>query len=388
MARKFLTAVDLGKNELQNAAVQSLGAAPSTPVKFQLYGNSGDNTLYWWDGTTWQSAKGGASSFPGYGSVPAETTFGIAKADGSAATVARSDHTHGSPLHDDAAHAAVHLSALAAPLVDVTFNGFHLINLGTPVNPNDATTKNYVDNLVNGLSWKDSVKVGTTANITLSGTQTIDGTAVVVNDRVLVKDQTDPTQNGIYQVSNATWNRASDMDFPNEFYNATVWVEQGTAQSDTAWVMTTNQPITIGTSPITWVQFSGGAMPVAGAGLVKTGNTYDVVAADASIVVAADSVAVGYAGSAANYGTAATAARSDHVHDFVYTKKVSMNCSAGTSTVVNHNLGTRQVTVDVYRNTAPYDSVECDIERTDQNNVTVRFATAVSGADFMILVFA
>jgi hypothetical protein len=135
VARSFLTAINLNKNELQNAAVQNLGAAPASPVKGQLYFNStgGDNTLYWWDGTSWIPAKATGGAFPGYGSVPAETTFGITKNDGAATTVARSDHTHGSPLHDNAAHSAVNLNALAAPTGAVSMGGQLVTNVATPV---------------------------------------------------------------------------------------------------------------------------------------------------------------------------------------------------------------------------------------------------------------
>ena len=142
MARKFLTAIDLGKNELQNAAVQSLAGAPGSPVKFQLYGNTGDNTLYWWDGAQWIAAKAAAGAtpagtvttqavgdaavvgvstnfaredhkhgMPAFANPTATTTFGLSVVNGSAATIARSDHTHGTPTHDAAAHAAIPLSA-------------------------------------------------------------------------------------------------------------------------------------------------------------------------------------------------------------------------------------------------------------------------------------
>ena len=100
MARKFLTAIDLTQQELQNARVQNLGSAPSTPVKGQLYFNTSDSTLYWCEnnvGPVWVPAKATGGAFPGYGSVLAETTFGIARSDGAGSTVARADHTHGSP---------------------------------------------------------------------------------------------------------------------------------------------------------------------------------------------------------------------------------------------------------------------------------------------------
>ena len=127
MSRKFLIALDLGKNELQNAVVQNLASAPSSPVKGQLYFNStgGDNTLYWWDGSSWVPAKATGGAFPGYGTVPAETSYSIAKSDGAATTVARSDHTHGTP-------ALPTHNALVAT-ADVAFSGFKLTGVGTPI---------------------------------------------------------------------------------------------------------------------------------------------------------------------------------------------------------------------------------------------------------------
>ena len=141
MSRKFLTNLDLGKNQLIQAAVENLASAPSSPVKGQLYFNStgGDNTLYWWDGSAWVPAKATGGAFPGYGAVPAETTYGIAKADGAATTVARSDHTHGTPALPT--HNALTATA------DVAFAGFKLTGVGTPQAGTDAVTKDYADNL-------------------------------------------------------------------------------------------------------------------------------------------------------------------------------------------------------------------------------------------------
>ena len=185
MARKFLTPIDLSKNELQNAVIQNLGSAPGSPVKGQMYFNStgGDNTLYWYDGAGWVPAKASGGAFPGYGAVPAETTYNIAKNDGAATTVARSDHTHGTPALPT--HNALTATA------DVAFSGFKLTGIGTPSAGTDATTKDYVDNLSAGLAWKDACRIATTANVTQSGLTAIDGVTPVANDRILLQGPVD-----------------------------------------------------------------------------------------------------------------------------------------------------------------------------------------------------
>ena len=368
MSRKFLVAIDLAKNELQNGVVHNLAGAPASPAKGQLYMNTTDNTMYWWDGTTWQSAKGGGSSFPGYGSVPAETTFGLAQADGVATTVARSDHTHGSPVHNAAAHSTIPLNSFAAPTGPIGMAGFTIGSVGTPLGQADAANKGYVDGLINGLSWKGAVRAATTANIALSGTQTIDGVAVIGADRVLVKNQTNQTENGIYTCAVGAWTRAVDLDAAIEFPSATTFVREGTANADTSWTCT-NDSVIIGTTNVTWVQAGGPGAVTAGAGMTQSGNTLNVIGGT-GIAVAADSVAIDTTYFNTNY-----------------TRRASANCVAATSTTVTHNFGLRAVKVEVFRNSSPWDTVDCDVERPDTNSVTVRFAVAPTAGEYTILVF-
>jgi hypothetical protein len=472
MSRKFLTHIDLAKNELQNAVIQNV-ARPSSPSKGQIYLDSTDSTLYWYDGTAWVSARGGGTGFPGFGPVTQEQTFGSVKNDGVATTTARADHTHGNPVHDAAAHNSIPLSALGVPTASVNLNGQTITNLGPPVNGTDASNKTYVDNLMAGLSWKDTVRASTASNITLSGTTTIDGNvALQVGDRVLMRGMTVPAQNGIYIVQAGAWTRATDADSEAELLNAAVFVSEGVSYADTAWVCTTNAPITVGTTNLTWVQFAGGGAVTAGAGLTQTGNTLDV-GAGTGISVTADQVAIGdpellaLAGvtSAADQvpyfngvgtatttpltsfgrdlidsadsgaarlslgvaawsrqyiagaglvgggdmtadrtfdvgaGTGITVAADAVALDTAYTDaryalkasgvgRFAMNVGAATSQVVNHALNTRDVQVQVYRVAAPYDTVDCDVERTDVNNVTVRFSTAPAANEYRVLVLA
>ena len=136
-------------------------------------------------------------------------------------------------------------------------------------------TKQYVDNIAQGLNTKAPVLVATTANITLSGEQTIDGFTTSLS-RVLVKNQTLPANNGIYLSNPAAWTRALDADTWNELVSAYVFVEEGTINGDTGWVCTVDPGGTLGVTAVTWVQFSGAGTYTAGTGLTLTGTQFSI----------------------------------------------------------------------------------------------------------------
>lgn len=183
------------------------------------------------------------------------------------------------------------LDQMAAPDAAVGFNSQRITSLADPVSAQDAATKAYVDASVLGLDVKQSVRVATTANITLSGTQTIDGVAVIAGDRVLVKDQSTGANNGIYVVAAGAWARSDDASVSAEVTSGMyAFVEEGTANADAGFILTTNNPITLGTTALTFVQFTGAGQITAGAGLTKTANTIDVVGTANRITVNADSV--------------------------------------------------------------------------------------------------
>src|SRR5215475_11644478 len=389
-------AVDLVKNEIRNAVMQNLGSAPASPVKGLMYFNSSDNTFYWYDGTTWVAAKAGAGAtpattvttqaigdapvvgtltnfaredhkhgMPAFGAVTAQTTFGLASGSGSAATVMRSDHTHGTPTHVHADHAAITHSALAPPTADVSWGGFKLTSLGTPTAATDASTKGYVDAAISGLSWKDACKAATTANITLSGLTAVDGYTPAANDRVLLKNQTAGAENGIWVAASGAWARATDAAAAGDLLNAAVFVSEGTVNADTAWVMTTNAPITVGTTALTWVQFSVGGTYVAGGGLTLTGNTFDV-GAGTGITVAADTVAV-------DTTVIATQAYVNTAVTGVTKKFAAALTGTASPETVTHNLNTRDVMVRVLNGASPYTAVEVDWDAATVNTVTIRY---------------
>ena len=173
--------------------------------------------------------------------------------------------------------------------------------------------KSYVDAVANGLDVKASVKVATTANLAATynngngtltassnGAISVDGVTLSVNDRILVKDQTTQTQNGFYKVT-ATGSggaafvltRTPDADAASELTGgAFTFVEEGTANADNGYVLTTNGTPTLGTTNITFEQFSGAGQISAGDGLTKTGNTIDVVGTADKITVSANALTI------------------------------------------------------------------------------------------------
>lgn len=182
-----------------------------------------------------------------------------------------------------------------------TVTGAVVTGLSTPSADSDAATKAYVDGVVTGLDVKASCVVATTANISLAGTQTIDGVAVTVGQRVLVKDQSSAAANGLYLVASGSWTRTTDFDNWSEVPSAFVFIEAGSTNMNNGYVCTSTAGGTIGSTAITWSQFSGAGQITAGAGMTKSGNTLDVGTASSSrIVVNANDIDLATTGVSAN----------------------------------------------------------------------------------------
>jgi hypothetical protein len=291
---QFYAPIDLLRNELRNAILQNLAAAPSNPNPGQQYFNTATSTMYYWSGTAWvpmTAAAGGPPTGPaggdlggaypdpsvvrasnGFSVLAGRTTFPAAT------TQANSVLFGASPvgIWGQGGTSLMLEGNVAVNGGTLSLSGSRILSVATPTADTDAANKAYVDGLVSGLTWKATCRVATTANITLSGTQTIDGVAVVAGNRVLVKNQTAASANGIYVAAATGWSRAPDVNTGDSLVNAAAFVSEGTTQADTAWVVTTNAPITIGTTAITWVQFGAGAVYAAGNGLMLTGNVFAV----------------------------------------------------------------------------------------------------------------
>ncbi len=199
---------------------------------------------------------------------------------------------------------------LKANLASPTFTG--TVTVPTPTNATDASTKAYVDAVAQGLSVKASVRLATAAalptntylagviTITATGVLTVDGVAVALNDRLLVQNEATGANNGIYLCTTAgavgvaaVLTRATDSNPGAKILGGFVFTEAGTVNAAAGFVNTNTSAPTLGTTAITYTQFSGAGEITAGAGLTKTGNTLDVVGTANRIVVSADAVDVG-----------------------------------------------------------------------------------------------
>lgn len=268
---------------IKRRAAGGAAGAPATLKNAELAYSEVDNILYYGYGDN--------------GSGVATSIIGIA---GSGNSI-----THDQISDFDAGVQANTLDSLAQPVAAVAMNDQLLTGLADPVSDQDAVNKRYADALVTGLDIKDSVRAATLSNITLSGTQTIDGVNLVAGDRVLAKDQSDATTNGIYVVAAGAWSRSSDADnTPTGEVTSGMYtfVEEGSTHADAGFVLSTDEPITLGVTELNFVQFSGAGQVSAGAGLLKTGNTLDIGTASTDrIVVNANDIDLATHGTAGTY---------------------------------------------------------------------------------------
>lgn len=293
------------------------------------------------------------------------------------------------------------------------------VNVGDPTNPADAATKSYVDNLLAGFRWKEPVRAATTGNITLSGAQTVDGVSVVASDRVLVKNQTDGSENGIYVASAGAWTRATDADTSAKLDSATVMVRQGTANGDKAFTQTADAP-TVGTTPLVWTQVGGGnSYSADGQGLELSGTTFSIELDGSTLTKGANGLRVGsgaagsgltesagvlavnpgsgleldgdavrIASSAAGTGLTGGGGSALAINTSVVVRKYAANVgamTAGTPLNITHGLNTTDVTVQTFEVSGGA-LVELDVKIVDANNISLTAAAAQSSGTFRVVV--
>ncbi|MFI6900329.1 hypothetical protein ACIBKY_03655 [Nonomuraea sp. NPDC050394] len=365
----------------------SSSTEPNSPVAFELWASPASGKAFWrTPGGTWMALDDVADGTITNAKVAANAAISLSKL--ATNPLDRAQHTGTQPAATIADFVtqvrANRLDQLAAPGADIALAGYRLTNLGAPVNANDAARLADVHAAAAGISVKPAVRVATTATITLSGLQTIDGVSVQAGDRVLVKNQTTTTQNGLYTAASGAWTRTTDALNPNTF----VFVSEGTSLAETGWAISTNGAIVVGTTAIAWAQFAGGGGGGgAGAGLVQNGGNTDIVAADGSIIVQPDSISVGLVpiGKGGTGATTATAARTALGIGGSFSADLPA-LTPGAWHNVTHSLGSLDVAEPSFREVATGEFVEMDSKVIDANTVAVRSALAVTAATIRIKV--
>ena len=433
MAQKFLTNLDLNSNQLINAKFEALATNPSSGnFEGRMYFNTATFTVMVYANGAWRKSVHSIVSGGGAGIAEALTvsesngtvtlTLAVADADSAGLLTAA--------FFTDLTNATSSATANAIAKRDASGN----ISVATPSADGHAATKGYVDSARSGLDVKQSVRVATTAAINLSSDleagDVVDGVTLVAGDRVLVKNQGTASENGIYvAVASAAGaaSRATDADSNTEVTAGMfTFVEEGTVNADSGFVLTTDGPITLGSTSLVFVQFSGAGQITAGDGLTKSGNTINAVGTADRITVNADSVDIAstYVGQStittlgtittgvwngtdvavADGGTGASDATTARTNLGIKTTAGAATTSAATlarvaaqgntahvsgtsTTAVVHNFNTTDVIVQVYE-VATGETVVGDVNRTNADTVTVVLLGNHSANAFRIVVTA
>jgi len=367
--RRFLQNIDLAHNELLNTRIQVLSSAPSTPSEGWVYYDSTKHQFGYYNGTEW--IYGSTYTLP----EASSTVLGGVKLKGDL------EGGTGASPHVTNLHLAANTEV-----------GHKLTKLSAPTEAEDAANKAYVDSKINGLSWKNPVYVGTfvalpactatgeflEANAT--GTLTIDGKEPPLNSRVLVKNQVEAKNNGIFEIvikgeAGVKWKmaRTTDANTTVELSDAAVFAEEGTENADHEFVQTATVT-TIGTTAQTWVEFQSGISVVGdGTYTERSGNKIELKPFTTSPSLPAEGAV-----SAASKGGS---------------RKVSFAITGNNSLTefsLAHNLNTRLLQVQAQENSAgnPSAPVEIGWEPSGANEVKVSFAVKPAAAEsFFVSIF-
>jgi hypothetical protein len=431
MAQKFLTNIDLNQNQLINATFEVVGTDPTVGnFDGRLIFNSTEGVIKVYDATLpgWRKAITSIEAAGLY-----STAITVSESNG-AVTITPNLATSASAglmsASDYSKLADATSEATANKLVIRDANG--QAKFGTPTDDSHAATKGYVDAARSGLDVKASVRAATTGPINiatdLENGDTLDTTVTLATgDRVLVKNQSTASENGIYvvQASGAAV-RATDFDSNAEVTpGAFTFVEEGTVNADSGWVVTTNGTINVGVTSIEWAQFSGAGQVIAGDGLSKSGNTLNVnVVADRTAITSdAVDIASTYAGQSSittlgtigtgtweatdvgvahggtgsstesgartNLASAAAEASGRTTSTPSLARVAKQACAASvagvSTTTVTHNFNTKDVLVQVYE-VSTGATVIGDTLRSTNDTVSVTLYGTISAADYTIVV--
>jgi len=295
MAMKFVTNLDINQNQLLNVTFEKLATDPSSGnFEGRLIYNTTTDTVKVYTGSAWKS-------------LPHTLSAGGSHTD--ALTISESNGTVTLTLNlADTDSAGLMPAAMWQMLTDATDDATasKLVKrdangnakVADPTDNAHIATKGYVDAARQGLDVKASVRVASVAPVAIASAleagDIIDGVTLAEGDRVLLKNQSTASENGIYVVvasGAGAASRAPDADTSAKVTTGMfTFVAEGTVNGDNGFVLTTNDAITLGTTGLTFVQFSGAGQVIAGAGLTKSGNTIDVVGTADRITINADSV--------------------------------------------------------------------------------------------------
>lgn len=428
MATKFLTNLDLVQNQIVNATFEVLATDPNTGnFEGRLIYNSTEDTIKVYSGSAWRKMLHAVQSGGSY-----TDAITISESNGTITLTLNLADTDSAGLLSSAFWNDLNdatSDATASKLAKRDANGN--IKVATPTDPAHAATKGYVDAARSGLDVKQSVRAATTGPLTIASDleagDVVDGVTLVAGDRVLVKDQSTGSENGIYVVSaTGAASRADDADTSAEVTAGMfTFVSEGTVNADSGWVLTTNDAITLGTTPLTFAQFSGAGQVTAGNGLTKSGNTIDAVGTADRITVNADSIDIAstYSGQSSittvgtissgtweatdvgiahggtnastesgartNLASAASEATGRTTSTPSLARVAKQGCSASSvgvsTTTVTHNFNTTDVLVQVYE-VATGATIMCDVIRLNANSVSVVMNGTISANDYTIVV--